>query len=236
MTPPAILYKFVGPSRLDVLRDKRIRFTPACALNDPFEFRCGAPVPEGEGIGHFEQKIHEKVERENLRDSQSFGVLSLAEEWDSIPMWSHYADSHKGFVIAFNTKSEWLESAWRDDKLKDVNYVKERICTTRRSKTDPGLRSGDVLRTKSIQWEYEHEWRWIECSPSHKDADDQKVQFLRPFPAESISEIILGYRSSIIELVDPIRKIIKETPDYAHVRLRQVALHANEYKLEAKDL
>lgn len=32
-------------------------------------------------------------------------MACLAEEKDNILMWSHYADSHKGFVIEYNTKS-----------------------------------------------------------------------------------------------------------------------------------
>jgi hypothetical protein len=36
MTPLTALYKFVVPARLNVLTEKQIRFTQACALNDPF--------------------------------------------------------------------------------------------------------------------------------------------------------------------------------------------------------
>jgi hypothetical protein len=32
-----IAYKYLHPSRIDVLRDNRIRFTQPAALNDPFE-------------------------------------------------------------------------------------------------------------------------------------------------------------------------------------------------------
>ena len=30
-----------------------------------------------------------------------YGVLSLSKRWDSILMWSHYAEHHKGFCIGF---------------------------------------------------------------------------------------------------------------------------------------
>src|ERR1022692_1319296 len=43
---PDILYKYVAPERIDVLLKKRIRFTQACFLNDPFEFSPGAPIAE----------------------------------------------------------------------------------------------------------------------------------------------------------------------------------------------
>ena len=40
----SVLYKYVSPERIEVLLNKRLRFTQACALNDPFEFSPGAPV------------------------------------------------------------------------------------------------------------------------------------------------------------------------------------------------
>lgn len=33
------LYKYLGPERVDVLRDAFIRFAPITALNDPFELK-----------------------------------------------------------------------------------------------------------------------------------------------------------------------------------------------------
>ena len=41
---PAILYKYLSPTRVDVLQDLRIRFTQVSALNDPFESFPGAMV------------------------------------------------------------------------------------------------------------------------------------------------------------------------------------------------
>ena len=38
-TPPDVLYKYVGPDRVDVLEGLRIRFSPLLATNDDFEVR-----------------------------------------------------------------------------------------------------------------------------------------------------------------------------------------------------
>lgn len=47
--PPAILYKYLAPERIDVLRDSRLRFSPLSAFNDPFEGRPDITdlAPEG---------------------------------------------------------------------------------------------------------------------------------------------------------------------------------------------
>ena len=235
MTPLTALYKFVGPARLNVLLDKDIRFTQPATLNDPFEFRCGAP----EDPGHFEAKIHKKIEDESLRDSRNFGVLSLTEKEDSIPIWTHYADSHKGFAIGFDTSSEWLENARGEGKLRRVEYVKKRILSTRPSKEHPELRSGDILMTKRDEWEYEAEWRWIERrGPSEyakvKSTDDGELIFLCPFPPASVREIILGYRSSPA-LIESIRTLAS-TSDYAHVSLLRMALDESRYRLNVERL
>jgi len=38
------------------------------------------------------------------------GVISLSERWDSILMWTHYAEGHKGFCIGLNRKKLLLIS------------------------------------------------------------------------------------------------------------------------------
>ena len=39
-----ILYKYLSPSRLDLLAQRNVRFTQPGDFNDPFEFRPGIPV------------------------------------------------------------------------------------------------------------------------------------------------------------------------------------------------
>src|ERR1017187_7828558 len=58
---PDILYKYVAPERIDVLLKKRIRFTQACFLNDPFEFSPGAPIADRKL-----QKVQYQTERVSL--------------------------------------------------------------------------------------------------------------------------------------------------------------------------
>lgn len=50
MTTPLVVYKYLAPERIDVLRTRRIRYTQPGALNDPFELKptFTAVVPEQE--------------------------------------------------------------------------------------------------------------------------------------------------------------------------------------------
>lgn len=43
-----VLYKYVPPHRLDMLKHGCIRFTPYSSVNDPFEFSCALQPPTRE--------------------------------------------------------------------------------------------------------------------------------------------------------------------------------------------
>ena len=37
-------------------------------------------------------------------------VLCLSDAWDTIPMWSYYAEAHKGFVIGLDSAHEFYSN------------------------------------------------------------------------------------------------------------------------------
>jgi hypothetical protein len=114
------------------------------------------------------------------------GVLSLSERWDSILMWTHYAESHKGFCIGFNRKK--LQESGFFGMCGPVNYSDDF------PKIDP--LEDDLLRaaiitshTKAKEWCYEKEVRFCQIWP----AKDPNVQDrLIRFPTDFMEEIILG--------------------------------------------
>lgn len=44
----------------------------------------------------------------NEKSNELIGVLCLTEKKDNLLMWSHYANSHKGFCIKFDASHEFL--------------------------------------------------------------------------------------------------------------------------------
>jgi hypothetical protein len=119
-----IVYKYLSPARTSVLRDARIRFTQAAALNDPFEsdpigttlFK--SLVESQREIYERESSVLSGMEKievaaamlKNAREAttnfiedirQNFGILSVSKERSDLLMWSHYCDSHKGLVVGF---------------------------------------------------------------------------------------------------------------------------------------
>lgn len=106
----------------------------------------------------------QKTEFKQLMNS--LGVFSLSECNDSILMWSHYANNHKGFCIGFKTdelpagntiqKVSYLASANND-------IILLHLSAQNLSKNEMLLKLyHDFFLTKYFDWSYEKEWRLIE--------------------------------------------------------------------------
>jgi hypothetical protein len=108
-----ILYKYVVPDRIDVLKKGLIRFTQANALNDPYdvnpnfsEFIRGSiqyANERFEGEMPTESEIQTYVQREAMRFREQlyldYLILSLAKRNNNLLMWAHYAACHRGLVF-----------------------------------------------------------------------------------------------------------------------------------------
>lgn len=85
------------------------------------------------------------------------GVSCFAEVPDNLLMWSHYSDHHKGFCLEFRTDLDPFPKAFK------VKYsarmpafdLEPMLCS---KDFDQVL---DLFCTKSIDWQYEREWRCI---------------------------------------------------------------------------
>lgn len=108
---------------------------------------------------------------DKLRDDfQGSGVFCTSTNRNSLLMWSHYADHHRGVVF------EFIPDELRDSALlisKSVKYTRERplIYRTpedliRNAIMMPLLESVKQMResliyTKSVEWQYEEEYRLV---------------------------------------------------------------------------
>lgn len=87
-----------------------------------------------------------------------FTVACLSEVNDSVLMWSHYANNHKGFCIEYSG-AEIYNSSPTNKRLFPVKYIsveEQEIPVSALALDYSGLYS--VLR-KSDDWSYEREWR-----------------------------------------------------------------------------
>lgn len=115
----------------------------------------------------YPQILRERIRSAYLRELAQLGVLSLAEQWSSALMWSHYGDQHAGICIEFSTVDHLARnlrkvsySGTREISLVDLAAWKaagDKIARTRVMETS--------LWSKSPAWRYEKEWRVVSESP-----------------------------------------------------------------------
>jgi len=110
--------------------------------------------------------------------NESIGIISLTSKNDNLLMWSHYANSHKGFCIGYD-KIELFKQT--QGVLGKVSYAEEFPILPFLSENVADLI--DLIMTKSKHWEYEDEYRIIKS-----DAPRKKI-ILRD---NSIKEIVFG--------------------------------------------
>jgi len=107
-----------------------------------------------------------RVKRESLTELQKslndFGILCFSETNDSLLMWAHYAEKHKGAVLGFRPNME-LDSCFK--LFKAVNYSQQRPVFLKNPSEFFDLKKNfkdrfeEVIFTKSKEWEYEKECR-----------------------------------------------------------------------------
>src|SRR5262249_23061629 len=122
-----------------------------------------------------------------------YGILSLSENRSHLLMWSHYASSHRGFVIGFDTRRKFFTRAnGRTSKLEPVAYPASRLSLHRYEPPDFPDVSRFLLLSKSDQWRYEKEWRMVGVVANADlttQGDGVPIHLFR-FPPECVTEVI----------------------------------------------
>ena len=132
-----ILYKYMSLERKNFWTDYKLRFTQPSAFNDPFDcLPSYSFIPEQlmPGYAGFEElaALFYGLEKDSSQFNDDTAIFCMSQVWDSILMWAHYADSHKGFVVGFDMSHPFLISGNLLGQ-EELNYVslrtKKWICT-----------------------------------------------------------------------------------------------------------
>jgi len=150
-----------------------------------------------ESLRHLQPEVFERLSPSiDAMLNKSLGVLCLSEVPDSILMWGHYTDNHRGFAVGFDSDHAFFSRrrSVQDEFgfLRQVKYQRERPKVVFTDTT-----STVWFSTKSNQWEYEREWRIVRVL-SEADSRRDNSPFpvcLFGFPEDAVLEIIVGLRS-----------------------------------------
>lgn len=102
----------------------------------------------------------------NLK-TQTF-IACFSEHFDSTLMWAHYADSHKGFVLEYSAMDLYPNLCpvrYSSDKINANPIVKYFLSMKLSERNHLHITLEDVLlpvkilTNKTVEWEYENEWR-----------------------------------------------------------------------------
>jgi len=157
--------------------------------------------------------------------NQHVGIMCLSEVPDSLLMWGHYTDDHRGFVVGFDFDHAFFSKRrGQEDEfgfLRRVNYQCERPKIVLSDTSSPAW-----FNTKSDQWAYEREWRMLRVL-SEADSRKERTPFpccLFAFPEDAVLEIIIGLRST--------PSLIQRLESLAAAFPRATLLRANENPTE----
>lgn len=210
-----ILYKYLPPRRLDVLETQMFRLTQPGDLNDPIESRLPFlemladwntfvdSVPELRNtLDGLRPELRPLAQQELLQNVWDRGtvILSLSASRTVEPMWSHYADSHRGFVLGFDAAHPYFSKINGRQLLAPVKYKKQLPHFVYFEE----MSLENFAFTKSLHWAYEREWRLVKSIAGTKRFLEGKCSktesgydlWLERLPARALHSVTIGAAAS----------------------------------------
>lgn len=149
-----------------------------------------------------------------------------------ILMWSHYADSHKGIRIFFDTSKMKLKGT----SLFKIVYIPERLLLDPLELKISGEPIHEifnkVIESKSDIWEYEAEYRLLvfyKMCTREVNSEGRSIFFFEIDP-QAIKGIDLGVaigEKLKLDIIDAVKR-----PELRHVLLREASINRKHYALD----
>lgn len=185
------------------------------------------------GVAREMPKANARLQHEYLDGiSTAVGVLSLSARADSIVMWGHYGDKHRGIVIGFDATWDIFQSG---KGLGSVQYARERL--TWDSSCKPGSAAEkeyveQMIRHKNDEWAYEEESRDVFqlAGLRRRRLNDGSTGYFLPVPASVIAGVFLGTRCPP-DVEAEVRVALRD-PRFSHLsKLKRAKLHETEFAI-----
>jgi len=123
---------------------------------------------------------------------ERLGIISLSKRWDSILMWSHYANKHQGFCVGFF--EEKLRESGQFGRGGMVAYNEDlEFPFLDPMESDRLERVIIETQYKAYEWQYEEEYRLFKIFYEGPPSINGRKSF---FKDEVLAEVILGINIS----------------------------------------
>lgn len=157
--------------------------------------------------------------------SRNIGLICFSKNKSNILMWSHYANNHTGVIIGVESmlfSKLWIKVDYQPKRFEIPVSIVER-------KKNPFA----VLERKSLDWQYEEEYRTVAILSDCKYALDSSKKsgkiYLYPFDKEAIKEVVFGINTPDNEKQILINEL--KSNYSSSVVIKKAELHKTEYKL-----
>lgn len=182
--------------------------------------------------------------------NNDIGALSLCTHPANLLMWAHYGNSHRGFVIEFDTASPFFiqerppkhveaneedtaQFAEEYGRLRVVSYSNERPTTVVTEM------SFDLLLTKGLDWKYENEWRMLmplkyaDVKTDKPDKSNHPV-YLFKIPPKAVTKIILGCAADSKLVAHALT--LKSKVDTQHIVIERAQVDERHFQLNFENV
>ncbi len=164
--------------------------------------------------------------------SNNYGIFSLAGNYKNILLWSHYADSHRGYCIELDAHlliKELYSLLYPPNNVAidvyQVTYQEEMPIIIPTDNKEEDLQNYiQILTVKSNVWEYENEWRFIY---------EKNTNLSRYIPKQVIKRIIIGCEMPDDDKKNIIRVVTEQLPN---TQIWEAQKDQERFRLEFKQI
>lgn len=249
-TAPASLYKYFGnnPRNLETIKANKLWYSAPCNFNDIFDcdisvdetaiFNCVLRMTPANMIirtgSPAWREIQSKMRKEtkSLRSTfetmkSKMGVACLSESDDSLLMWAHYANNHRGMCVEYNLMEINKQLNFTPVP---IIYSNDRVVF---NVLNPDTAGDDAsalfiqsITSKSEDWSYEREWRIIRDDAACGDKWDSEkkgalLDMIWP------SSITLG-----CAVEEKFERVVREYCEDSRIPLYKMQKDKEQYRLD----
>lgn len=200
--PPESFFKYFGTQdhHFASLEDGYVFLSSPSHFNDPFDCSLDLVDFSSRSNKNFNKKAIDTF-TQRVKD---IGVCCFSRINDSILMWAHYGNSHRGFCLEFSADNE--NSAGIHPL--DVCYTEKLIKLNFHNDADDAI--ANMIFTKSLDWQYEEELR---CIGDGLISQDERKKY---YNASKLKAIYLGVKCEE-STIEKVRDIINRKYPFAKI-------------------
>tara|TARA_R110000868_G_scaffold216495_2_gene466651 strand:+ start:1224 stop:2153 length:930 start_codon:yes stop_codon:yes gene_type:complete len=219
---PQTIFKFYSKDEngynLDALKNKYFFHNCYRSFNDPFD--CNINLVSFEKNGKL-KKTHKNKRESFIGKLDNIGICCFTGKKNSILMWSHYADSHKGYCLEFIKK---------ENELFPINYINDFSQTNYYENVKDS--EFHITYSKSIEWKYENEYRSIITNINNNDSNSRKIKF----DEKRLKAVYFGV-NACDELKSDIIDILKNNySNFSEIQLYESLLMNGSFEIESRKI